>query len=464
MIRTARFALLICLLIKVTARAISSDAYELLSSRELGAACRDKDIDSLLISENEKLLVAVDHIPIVQKRSTPTGAAYTYYGGPVISNVEITVIFHGAATNYQLELEKYYQFLVNSSYIDVLAEYSTKTQIISRGSFKGTYVEQNVFNKTVLDDIKDIQPYVVNLVKSGVINPTANSLYPIHFAPGYQISQGGGVSCKDFCGYHGTATFRNVTKNTVSHVFYTVLPDQSGTCFGRCGGSSSVLSNLQSVSSHEFCEAIVNPAVGAATQYASPLSWYSSKFSEIGDVCNAMESKAIDWDGTSYTVQKVERLWGVYPVYCQYPSKLDKCYFQNNDHNDPNDIYCQNDDKHGFFDYNFFDDYNFLDDYNVDDYYVLHLYDSHNKYNHDNHDNEHNYHKNSSLYNHFYDDINHNNNQHINHDDNHIQHQQHNNKHFKLNHEHNHELHKYFLINDYHVNNNHNDFHEFHHD
>ncbi|KAJ3386289.1 hypothetical protein HDU84_001632 [Entophlyctis sp. JEL0112] len=192
MIRTARFALLICLLIKVTARAISSDAYELLSSRELGAACRDKDIDSLLISENEKLLVAVDHIPIVQKRSTPTGAAYTYYGGPVISNVEITVIFHGAATNYQLELEKYYQFLVNSSYIDVLAEYSTKTQIISRGSFKGTYVEQNVFNKTVLDDIKDIQPYVVNLVKSGVINPTANSLYPIHFAPGYQISQGGG--------------------------------------------------------------------------------------------------------------------------------------------------------------------------------------------------------------------------------------------------------------------------------
>ena len=51
--------------------------------------------------------------------------------------------------------------------------------------------------KTTLDDVADIQPLIASLVASGKITPTANTYFPIHFAPGISItdSSDGSASC-----------------------------------------------------------------------------------------------------------------------------------------------------------------------------------------------------------------------------------------------------------------------------
>ncbi|KAJ3028955.1 UNVERIFIED_CONTAM: hypothetical protein HDU68_000482 [Siphonaria sp. JEL0065] len=227
--------------------------------------------------------------------AAPASAHLTYYGGPVIPNVQVQPIFYGAA-NYQSQTNAFYAGVTQSSWYDIMSQYN-----VGRGSASpGISVSQT---KTSLDDVNDIQALLINLVKAGTIVPTANTYFPIHFAPGISITQGGQGSCQVFCAYHGTIDISSLNKGT-KYLFYGVMPDQGGSCAGGCGSNSQTVNNMFSVASHELAEAVTDPGVGLATANASPLAWYDATNGEIGDICNAQQGTTMGGDGVTYVIQK----------------------------------------------------------------------------------------------------------------------------------------------------------------
>ncbi|KAJ3297790.1 hypothetical protein HDU79_002264 [Rhizoclosmatium sp. JEL0117] len=104
-----------------------------------------------------------------------TSAHLTYYGGPVIPKVEVHPIYYGAA-QYQSQTNAFYAGVVQSSWYDVFAQYN-----VARGSAVPGF--SVAATSSSLDDVNDIQPFLINLIKTGQIKPTANTYYPIHFAP-----------------------------------------------------------------------------------------------------------------------------------------------------------------------------------------------------------------------------------------------------------------------------------------
>ncbi|KAJ3028960.1 UNVERIFIED_CONTAM: hypothetical protein HDU68_000487 [Siphonaria sp. JEL0065] len=227
--------------------------------------------------------------------TAPATAHLTNYGGPVIPNVQVQPIFYGAA-NYQAQTNAFYAGVTQSSWYDSMAQYG-----VYRGSASpGISVAAT---KSALDDVTDVQALLINLVKAGTIVPTANTYFPIHFAPGISITQGGSGSCKVFCAYHGTIDISSLNKGT-KYLFYGVMPDQGGSCAGGCGSNSQTVNNMFSVASHELAEAATNPADGLATANAAPLVWYDSTNGEIGDICNAQQGTTTGGDGVTYVIQK----------------------------------------------------------------------------------------------------------------------------------------------------------------
>ncbi|KAJ3143103.1 hypothetical protein HK100_010686 [Physocladia obscura] len=185
----------------------------------------------------------------------------TYYGGPLLENVEVTVIFYGSV-QYQQELISFYKWITKSPYMVALGQYSTENYTIGYGSF---------YN---------------NSDENGLIVP------------------------------------------------YSIIPDQSGTCNGVCGGSNTVLENLQSVSSHEFIESITDPGIGVTTSYGPPLGWYNGAIGEIADICNSIQETYTDGSGTVWTVEKFwSNEFEEYFHYNEYDNK------HNNDKNDNNTDY-----------------------------------------------------------------------------------------------------------------------------
>ncbi|KAI8903219.1 hypothetical protein EDD86DRAFT_261814 [Gorgonomyces haynaldii] len=220
-----------------------------------------------------------------------------YYGGPVISNVEVHPIFYGSNVQYKSDIVGFYDGVTDSTYFDWLSEYNTNSQSIGRGSV-GSSLSITSGIKSYLDDVNDIQSLLVRLADQGKIQPNDNTYYPIHFAPGISITQGGSQSCQAFCAYHGTIEYGS------GYIYYGVIPDQGGNCAGGCGSDSDPFNNLCSVSSHELIEAVTDAAVGVATGNGSPLAWYDQTNGEIGDICNAQQGTVVGGNGQTYTVQK----------------------------------------------------------------------------------------------------------------------------------------------------------------
>ncbi|KAJ3023343.1 UNVERIFIED_CONTAM: hypothetical protein HDU68_008662 [Siphonaria sp. JEL0065] len=240
----------------------------------------------------QKKTGAIQNFIPIDKAAT---AHLTNYGGPVIPNVVVHPIFYGAA-NYESQINSFYAGVVQSTWYDILAQYN-----VGRGSAVAGIPVANT--KAALDDVKDIQPLLINLINAGIIAPTANTYYPIHFAPGVSITQGGSGSCKVFCAYHGTIDISSLNVGT-QYLYYGVIPDQGGSCAGGCGSDPSQVNNLFSVASHELAEAATDAAVGLATTYGPPLAWYDQTNGEIGDICNAQQGTTVGGDGVTYKIQK----------------------------------------------------------------------------------------------------------------------------------------------------------------
>lgn len=220
-----------------------------------------------------------------------------YYGGRVISNVEVVQVPWTSAVDPMLlnDLTTFYKTLLASDYLDWLTEYDTigkpgfvdkmpgSEQHIGRGTFFGTVpiTPQNP-KKTLAD--KDIQVELAAQLDKGVLPPpkldaqgNVNSLYVFEFPDGYSIDLFGLQSCQQYGGYHFTIKYKGLS------VPYAVIPG--------CGFN---MAQHTLVRSHELVEAITDTEPGLlADVYAPtnrPVAWVAQADNfwdapEASDIC-----------------------------------------------------------------------------------------------------------------------------------------------------------------------------------
>jgi hypothetical protein len=253
--------------------------------------------------------------------AAPAGAHLSYFGGPIISNVQVIQVLYGSgsynsqvAGNTSPTMGNFFADITSTGLITLLQQYNTPVsggtgQTFGNGTFAGLFqiVPAAGNNGSTITDTQ-IQSELLAQINAGhlpaPVNDAAgnpNTLYMIYFPPGKTISQGGSNSCQagGFCAYHGTTSSLFNSK----HVLYGVLPDmQAGSgCSTGCG-TSTVFGNYTSVTSHELVEAMTDADVGIATTFSAPLAWYDMTNGEIGDICNGQQGSYVA-NGTTYTIQ-----------------------------------------------------------------------------------------------------------------------------------------------------------------
>jgi len=236
--------------------------------------------------------------PAGAPRSAPT---MLYYAGPVIASVKVAVVLWGAGVpkSTTSAIAPFFKAMVNSTYVDQLAQYSTNItgvngmmgtdQTIIRGSFRGKFrITPSNGSKSLTDG--DVRTELKAQIAAGKL-PAANlnTLYMIYFPADITITLGGGRSCSSFGAYHEAVS----STVTPSNIFYGVMPD--------CGGG---FPTITVVSSHEFAEAITDAIPTPGTHPAYPQAWNTSNGYEIGDLCEGHDT-TLTGGGETYTVQEV---------------------------------------------------------------------------------------------------------------------------------------------------------------
>lgn len=211
-------------------------------------------------------------------------AQLTYRGGPLLTAAQVFTIFWGAAWQdvvngaLMAKMNQFFDYILASSLMDQLAEYSVAGQSIGHGSRTGTKVITSPPPANSVQD-SDIQNLIAQGIADGTLPATTpNSLYFVFLPNGVTVVQGGGASCQVFCGYHDSFA---------GNIYYAVMPYPS--CSG-CTGGLAAIDALTSTSSHELCEAVTDPVPGQG--------WYDDNNGEIGDIC-AWKTKKLG----SYMVQ-----------------------------------------------------------------------------------------------------------------------------------------------------------------
>ena len=211
-------------------------------------------------------------------------AQLVYNNGPLLTAVQVYTIFWGSAwqqspaSDMATNLNGFFDYILTSSLMDQLAEYSTSGQTIGHGSRIGTTTITTPEPGSSVAD-SDIQQLLNNGIANNTLpQPSANTLYFVYLPSGVTVTQGGSSSCQAFCGYHD---------NINGQIFYAVMPYPD--CQG-CTGSLAAFEALTSTSSHELSEAITDPIPGQG--------WYDQNNGEIGDIC-AWKTKQVG----NYTVQ-----------------------------------------------------------------------------------------------------------------------------------------------------------------
>ena len=257
------------------------------------------------------------------------GAHATYFGGPIISNVHVVQVLYGTgaylpavSSTAAPSIASFYTDLTQSSFFDVLSEYSTvgvnafdgtpgSNQTLGHGFFDGqfTITPAAANNGTVITDAQ-IQTELLSQVSAGLlpapvfdVQGNNNTVYMVFFPPGKTITLGSASSCVNggFCAYHNstTATF-------ASHrLYYGVHPDVQppSLCSTGCGVTSDPFQINTVITSHELAEAVTDADVGPANSFARPLAWTDTENGEIGDICRGATS-FLTLSSGGYLVQK----------------------------------------------------------------------------------------------------------------------------------------------------------------
>jgi hypothetical protein len=275
---------------------------------------------------------------LVRNTAPVAGAHLTYWGGPVISNIQVVVVLWGSnvvttsPADGTASLGQFYTDITSSRYFDLLTEYSTagitghngtstSNQSIGHGSFATTVTITpaqcpaggTAATPCVVTDAQ-IQTELANQINNTHALPAPqidgqgniNTYYAIYFPPNTTITLGTAKSCikGGFCAYHS---------DTGSNIPYGVMADfSSGGCSTGCGAvGATTFQIVTGVSSHEMGEAITDAQVGTASFLAPPLGWYDPSGTtapdpgEIADICDppASQTTTVTAGSHSYTVE-----------------------------------------------------------------------------------------------------------------------------------------------------------------
>jgi len=267
----------------------------------------------------------------------------TYCGGPVLSSVQLVPVFWTNQVNPSITswAPSYLQALADSSFLDMLSEYSTKgqtgeacgmetdaglqyfgpsmpfstNQTITRGTGLSA-VTINPANPSgpITDDNAAIGLELASQIAKGNLPaPTydaqgyPDTLYVVFFPSGFQINLMGMQSCGAFGGYHYSAPYTAQASCKGQYLPYAVIPD--------CGGGTPDITV-----SHEVAEAVTDTDVGPTTPMSANYgdgAWYlgptypctdpsncPSNCGEIGDVCESSGSSTVP-PNNDITAQKV---------------------------------------------------------------------------------------------------------------------------------------------------------------
>jgi hypothetical protein len=227
-----------------------------------------------------KIVPLHDEAAAAEPVSAPA-ANMTYRGGPLLANVDVVTVFlgsvwhDGALDSLAHELDAFFDFVVSSTLLDQLSEYSVAGYAIGHGTHSSSVrLDQAQLGTTVTDDT--LRTIVRDAIAARSLpDPTPNTLYALFLPPGVTVELQGSRSCRAFCGYHDAID---------GSVFYAILasPDCTG-----CGGGRPPLEALTITSSHELAEAITDAVPGSG--------WYDDTYGEIGDVCAWQTKKLGDY-------------------------------------------------------------------------------------------------------------------------------------------------------------------------
>ena len=203
------------------------------------------------------------------------------HGGPVLGAVQVVPIYWGAAwasganATLTTQLDAFFSFIVTSSYMALLAEYSTPSTTIQHGTRLPSVHVSATEPGTIVGGVRQVTDAQIQTALQGWIAAhtapatTANTLYFIFLPPNVVSLAFSSQSCvsSGYCGYH----------SHIGGVYYALIP------FVNCGGCvypGNFIDTLTEVSSHEFAEAVTDPALNA---------WWdptTGPGDEIGDICN----------------------------------------------------------------------------------------------------------------------------------------------------------------------------------
>jgi hypothetical protein len=237
----------------------------------------------------------------------PTGAAHmgangsSAYLGPLVKHSG-TTLYHPSlymVTYGGIDAgNAYQQFLrdiVNTNYFTALGEYQ-----VYNASFKGFYYDLAHKPPSRVTD-NQIQSWLTDLIAHGTIPAAGGSdmIYVVFTPPGVTVDSGGGLSCRDFCGYHTSGRGNRIT---VSSFIYAVIPDMTAR---GCSCGSDNYDAVTSVVSHELAEAATDPFIGFGNiAWRSDRGLSSQNGGEIGDLCAWWQYRLTAPGGRTYTVQQ----------------------------------------------------------------------------------------------------------------------------------------------------------------
>jgi len=194
----------------------------------------------------------------------------TYRGGPLLSAVEVISAFWGAEWQgadaiLRRQVNDFFTFVLTSTLMEQLSEYSIPGTPIGPGSLAGTATIADQQPGSMVTDAQ-IHDLIQSRIADGTLPATtANSLYFIYLPPGVAVDVDGQESCTSLCGYHDAIR---------GAIYYAVMPYPG--C-AACVGGLALVDALTSTSSHELCEAVTDPVPGQG--------WYDDSNGEIGDIC-----------------------------------------------------------------------------------------------------------------------------------------------------------------------------------
>ncbi len=233
-----------------------------------------------------------------------------YYGGPVIPNPKVYVVWWGSPSNLNPAvtaasggIADFFAGVTNSNYMDWLNEYNTTinanagsrsglagtNQRIGRGDYVSTLQLNNVATSGTVTDAQIQQTLDQAFSANTLPQPDENTIYAIYFPRAVTITLGTSTSCTSFGAYHEN------TVETVRHnAYYLVMPD--------CGDT---FSGTTSVSSHELIEATTDaqPTPGSSPDY--PQAWNNTAGSEVGDLCQSSSGTVV----TAFGNFNVQGIW-----------------------------------------------------------------------------------------------------------------------------------------------------------